>query len=136
MRPLLLRLKKFNLTKPEVLVMINLGVGVKKAGEPGQTADETQNRDETDTVGNEEGDLLDKVERHINSAEGPGQTGGEDVQMEDGQEDNPDITVLNTVIEDMYDRFNDAEINEMLQICGEVLGATDIDQHETPLQQE
>jgi hypothetical protein len=129
MRTLLQRLHRFNLTKPEVLVMINLGVGVKKA-EAVQGVTETQNEAEVETVENGEGDLLDKVERHINSTEGPDgmqvddrQTRNEDRQIQDVQEEeNGDTTVLNTIIEEMYDRFNDDDINEILQICGEVLG--------------
>jgi hypothetical protein len=128
MRTLLQRLNKFNLTKPEVLVMINLGVGVKKA-EAEQGVAEMQTGAEVETAENGEGDLLDRVERHINSTEGhdgmeidDGQTGNEDGQIQNAQEEeNGDITVLNTIIEEMYDRFNDADINEILQICGEVL---------------
>jgi hypothetical protein len=59
MRTLLQRLHRFNLTKPEVLVMINLGVGVKKA-EAVQGVTETQNEAEVETVENGEGDLADK----------------------------------------------------------------------------
>jgi hypothetical protein len=117
------------LTKPEVLVMINLGVGLNKTADTRLNAGETRNGQEAETVENGDGDLLDKVERHINSAEGAARTsagnghnGNEDIQMHDGQEDNPDITVLNTIIEEMYDRFSDADINEILQICGGVLG--------------
>jgi len=129
MRTLLQRLNKFNLTKPEVLMMINLGVGVKK-GEAEQDVAQTQKEAAIETVENGEGDLLDKVERHINSTEGhdgmqvdEGQTSGEDGQIQNVQEeDNGGTTVLNTVIEEMYDRFNDADINEILQICAEVLG--------------
>lgn len=113
-------------------MMINLGVGVNNVSAPKQSAGETQNEDEAGTVENGGEDLLDKVERHINSAEGPdgtlvgnAPTSNEDVQMQEDQEDSPDITVLNTIIEEMYDRFKDAEINDILQICGEVLGGTD-----------
>jgi hypothetical protein len=117
------------LTKPEVLVMINLGVGLNKTADTRLNAGETRKMQETETIENGDGDLLDKVERHINSTEGVagtsagnGHASNEDTQMHDGQEDNPDITVLNTIIEEMYDRFSDADINEILQICGEVLG--------------
>ena len=132
MRTLLQRLNKFNLTKPEVLVMINLGSGVKKAPEPRQEAIEMPNEEE-EMVGNGDGDLLDKVERHLNSAEGPDgaqaenrAAGHEDVQIQDEQEEgNSDITVLNTIVEEMYDRFTDADIKEILQICGEILGGSE-----------
>jgi len=129
MRTLLQRLDRFNLTKPEVLVMINLGVGVKKPPGPGQIAVEVQDEDGVETVENGVGDLLDKVEMHINSAEGPdgtqvgqGHASNEDIQMDNGQVDSSDISVSNNIIEEMYERFNDADINEILQICGEVLG--------------
>ncbi|ERF72720.1 hypothetical protein EPUS_04773 [Endocarpon pusillum Z07020] len=133
MRTLLQRLQKFNLTKPEVLVMINLGVGVKKAPEARQEAIEVPNEEEEEMVGNGDGDLLDKVERHLDSAEGADRAqaenraaGHEDVQMQDEQEeDNSDITVLNTIVEEMYDRFTDADIKEILQICGEILGGSE-----------
>jgi hypothetical protein len=141
MRTLLQRLNKFNLTKPEVLVMINLGVGVKKA-KTEQKDVEMQNEAEVETVEIGEGDLLDKVERHINSTEGrdgmqvdDGQTRNEDGLMQSGQEeDNPDITVLNTIVEEMYDRFNDADINEILQICGKVLGGDETGYDAMPIQ--
>jgi hypothetical protein len=136
MRTLLQRLEKFNLTKPEVLMMINLGVGVKR---PGQNAVEMPSADEAEAVENGGGDLLDKVERHINSAEaadgsqvnGNAQT---DLQTQERQEDNPDISVLNTIIEEMYERFKDAEINEILHICGEVLGSKQTDKDDVHMQ--
>lgn len=108
--------------------MINLGVGVKRTADSTQNVIGMQNEDEVDAVENGDGDLLDKVERHINSAAGRdgmdggnGQNSKEDIQMQNGQEDNPDISVLNTIVEEMYERFNDADINQILQICGEVL---------------
>lgn len=113
-------------------MMINLGVGVQKAPDPrqqGVVEAQDKHATEVETVGEGEGDLLDKVERRINSAErglgGPATdnrlAGEEDAQMETGQQDHPDISVLSNIIEDMYQRFNDDEINEMLLICGEVL---------------
>ncbi|KAF7508177.1 hypothetical protein GJ744_009474 [Endocarpon pusillum] len=132
MRTLLQRLNKFNLTKPEALMMINLGVGVTKAPGARQEAIEMPNEEEG-IVGHGDGDLLDKVERHLDSAEGADgaqaenrAASQEDVQMQDEQEDdNSDITVLNTIVEEMYDRFTDADIKEILQICGEILGGSE-----------
>lgn len=129
MRTLLQRLHKFHLTKPEVLVMINLGVGVRKTPESATGDVGTLNKEDADVVGSGDGDLLDKVERHINSTDGHdgrqagnGQTSDEDTAMPDEPgEVNSDISVLNTIIEEMYERFNDADINEILRICGEVL---------------
>ena len=116
-------------------MMINLGVGVKKATQPRREALEIPNVEEAEMVGNGngDGDLLDKVERHINSAEGPNgvqaenrAAGHDDVQMQDQQEgDNSDISVLNTIVEEMYDRLNDADIKEILQICGEILSGSE-----------
>ena len=104
-------------------MMINLGVGVKKTTDPAQSAVDTQNQKEVETEENGDGDLLDKVERHINSAQGNVETSDKDVQMHiEQEEDNSDITILNTIVEEMYDRFSDADIHEILQICEEVLG--------------
>lgn len=133
MRTLLQRLHKFRLTKPEVLVMINLGVGVRKSPDSATGDVGTLNKEDGDVVGSGGGDLLDKVERHINSTDGHdgrqtgnGQTSDEDIAMPDEQEEaNSDISVLNTIIEEMYERFNDADINEILRICGEVLGSNE-----------
>jgi hypothetical protein len=128
------RLQKFNLTKPEVLMMINLGVGVKKTPDPRQRGVEAQNEDAAE---NRDGDLLDKVEKHINSTEqqdGAQVNDNEDVQLEALQEDNPDISVLNTIIEEMYERFSDADINEILQISGEILGGNGKDVNEVSMQ--
>ena len=138
MKSLLQRLKKFNLTKPEVLMMINLGVGVRKPPGDEKIDGDIQRGDEVETVENGEGDLLDRVERHINSAEAGNESqinrrGDTDTQMQDEQEDNSDISVLNTIIEEMYDRFNDAEINEILKICGEVLGSNHADKDEVDM---
>lgn len=108
--------------------MINLGAGAKRLAHTAQHAVEMHEGSEIGETENGGEDLLDKVERHINSAEGadgPNVNGKEetDVQMQDEQEDDPDVSVLNTIIEEMYDRFKDAEINEILKICGEVLGS-------------
>lgn len=109
-------------------MMINLGVGVKKSPAGGEKEDgDIQGGVEVEPMENGEGDLLDKVERHINSAEaGHGSRvngrGDTDTPMQDEQEDDPDISVLNTIVEEMYDRFTDAEVNEILKTCGEVLG--------------
>lgn len=119
--------------------MINLGVGVKKAPGATQEAIQIPNGEEEEMAGNGDGDLLDKVERHLDSAEGADgaqaenrAAGHEDVQMQDEQEeDNSDITVLNTIVEEMYDRFTDADIKEILQICGEILGGSETPREET-----
>lgn len=126
MRTLLERLHKFNLTKPEVLVMINLGVGLKKAPDAAQGAVAVQDEETTDAVENGDGDLLDKVERHLNTSESHGarQLGnGEHGNEEEQEDDTSDISVLNTIIEEMYERLGDADIKEILRVCGEVLGS-------------
>jgi hypothetical protein len=140
MRTLLRRLYNFNLTKAEVLVMINLGIGVKKTTNSGANAMETGSGEAVEKIENSGGDLLDKVERHINSAQthdgmqsSNDHTTNEDIQMQDGQEGDPDITVLNTVIEEMYERFNDADINEILKICGQVLGDDETSKEEADI---
>ncbi len=121
-------------------MMINQGVGVKKVTQPAQKSLEIHNGEEAEMVENGDGDLLDKVERHINSAAGPDGAvenrvaGHEDVQMQDEQEqDNSEIILLNTIVEEMYDRFNDADIKEILQICGEVLSGSEVSEDEMHL---
>ena len=119
--------------------MINLGIGTRRVADAGQHVVETPEGNEIDEVENGGGDLLDKVEQHINSAEGvdgPHVNGSEQthVQMQDEQEDDPDVSVLNTIIEEMYERFKDAEINEILKICREVLGSSQTGRDELDIQ--
>jgi hypothetical protein len=107
-------------------MMINLGIGMKKIPEPRQNTTNGQAEGDVDMTEIGDGDLLDKVERHINSAEGPeGAAINGNARLETDEEQNSDISVLNTIIEEMYDRFNEAEINKILRICGEVLSGKD-----------
>lgn len=111
-------------------MMINLGVGGRKTSHSGQAANGAQKEDTVGTVENGDGDLLDKVEQHINSAEGREEAqvngdGENDIEMQDEQVDTSDASVLSTIVEEMYDRFSDDDINKILKICGEVLGGDD-----------
>jgi hypothetical protein len=139
MQTLLQRLHKFNLTKPEVLMMINLGVGVKELSDARQRTTEAHNEDEVETVENGDGDLLDKFERHLNSAVGTDGTlangnaepSTEDIRTQNEQEDSPDASVLSTIIEEMDERFSNKDVNEILRVCGEVLSGAEMEEIET-----
>lgn len=126
MRTLLQRLKPYNLTKPEILMMINLGVGVKKPVDPGQAVEAANNEGavEGDAQGDE--DLLDRVEKHLSSSAEYGGPQGEkeaesDIQLTEGQQEQSDASVLSTIIEEMYERFSDADVAAILRTCEEVL---------------
>lgn len=129
MQTLLHRLQKFNLTKPEVLMMINLGVGLQRKPDPRHDTNSAERGAIVDTVENGDVDLLAKVEQHINSSErGEAQAnedGQNDIEMQDEQQDASDASVLSTIVEEMYERFDDDDINEILNICGEVLGGNE-----------
>lgn len=108
-------------------MMINLGVGLQKKLDPGHDTNSAQKEAAVDTVENGDDDLLDKVEQHINSAEKRDEAqvngdGENDIEMQDEQPDASDASVLSTIVEEMYERFNDDDINQILKICGEVLG--------------
>ena len=132
------RLHKFELTKAEVLMIINHGVGLKDIRDPRQQENGTQDdQEDVDTretsVG---GSPPEQAERHLNSAAGgvdnhnegllntgqqaPGKSDN-GVAQESSQIDHPDLSALNTLIEDMYERFDDAQVAEILRICHEVL---------------
>ena len=124
MEVLLHRLRKYHLTKAELLMIINLGVGVHKNLDSKEDVIET-----SENVDNSEGDILDRVERHIISTEGIGngqpgaveQTFNEEAQTTSEPEVDSDMPLLNVIIEEMDERFSDQQVNEILHICREAL---------------
>lgn len=117
---LLTRLRKFELTKPEVLTIINHGVGLPLAH---QSAAHPQA-----PVGSV---LQEGSESHAQASvenPAPASPGANDQSTQDGaatktaeEETESDMILLSLIVEEMQSRFKDGEAKEMLQICREVL---------------
>ncbi|KZZ91327.1 hypothetical protein AAP_03497 [Ascosphaera apis ARSEF 7405] len=104
-RKLILELKPFGLTKAEVLMILNLGVGLKS---------EPVNEDG-------EGDVQ-MGEGEGGAVEQDGQQDVEGEMEEGGDEDYGALALLDTVIEDREERLSDDDIIEILKIIRGALG--------------
>ncbi|KAI5303359.1 hypothetical protein KEM56_007633 [Ascosphaera pollenicola] len=99
-RKLILELKPFGLTKAEVLMILNLGVGLK-----------------SDAVNEDgEGDV------HMGDGEQDGQQNADEEMEDGGDEDYGALALLDTVIEDREERLSDEDIIEILKIIRGALG--------------
>lgn len=108
LRDLISRLKPFQLTKAEVLTMLNLGVGLD-AADKGQ---------EGDGNGDGDGDGAGAATAEEEEEEG----GGGDTVMQDGEEDDYGaMAILNSVIEDRAERLTDEDVLQTLAILRETL---------------
>ncbi|KAL5336097.1 hypothetical protein BJX70DRAFT_290870 [Aspergillus crustosus] len=122
LRNLITRLQPYGLTKGEVLMIVNLGVGippVEGAGAGGAGVE----------GGGEEMDVDVQDGGEAGSGEGDGGEGGQGEGEEDGEEggepgDYGALALIDTVIEEREQRLNDDDVLEILNIIRETLGST------------
>ncbi|WEW55008.1 hypothetical protein PRK78_000435 [Emydomyces testavorans] len=116
LRTLITNLKPFNLTKAEVLMIVNLGVGLdtNPEGENAAAAAAAATR-EDDTVVMQDGDA--------NGEDDVGGSGGvgEEEMGEAEDADYGALALLDTVIEDREERLSNEDVGEILRIVRETL---------------
>lgn len=121
MDSLLEQLKPFNLTKAEVLMLINLGVGTKR---PRQRQQPPPLPGETDEEGIDEGAEGDSTARagHARAeVEGTGpmtatERNPAEEQDQQDEEETDDRQLLGTVVEELDERLTEQQIDELLRI--------------------
>lgn len=125
LRELITRLQPFALTKGEVLMIVNLGVGVggKPAadGDDGHGEEEEGPADQMDVDhGADEGHQVngDDTAEAVDGAEGEAE-GGEEIP----EEDYGALALLDTVIEEREERLSNEDVAQILRIIRETLGS-------------
>ncbi|GFF41338.1 hypothetical protein IFM61606_04345 [Aspergillus udagawae] len=114
LRELVTRLKPFGLTKGEVVMIVNLGVGVDtSSGEP--------------RAGEEEGEGGEQDQMEVDEVE-EGNEGVEEAGGESGggglsEEDYGALALLDTVIEEREERLSEDDVAQILTIIRETLGS-------------
>jgi hypothetical protein len=113
LRELVTRLKPFGLTKGEVVMIVNLGVGLDASS--GAVADAEEGEG-----GEQDGMEVDEVEG--------GEEGGEEAGRESGggglsEEDYGALALLDTVIEEREERLSEDDVAQILTIIRETLGS-------------
>ncbi|GIJ87943.1 hypothetical protein Asppvi_006856 [Aspergillus pseudoviridinutans] len=114
LRELVTRLKPFGLTKGEVVMIVNLGVGLDpSSGGPRAGEEEGEG-------GEQDGMEVDEVEE--------GNDGGEEAGGESGggglsEEDYGALALLDTVIEEREERLSEDDVAQILAIIRETLGS-------------
>ncbi|PGG98769.1 hypothetical protein GX51_06628 [Blastomyces parvus] len=125
LRQIITRLRPFQLTKAEVLMIVNLGVGLDaSAGEEGNAEGEEEGEgDAAASVAATEGGTADQMDVD-------GEVGGEQREGEedadgatDEEADYGALALLDTVIEDREERLSAEDVGEILKIVRETLGA-------------
>lgn len=147
LRELVRRLQPFGLTKGEVLMIVNLGVGVQRAlgaeeqdqdQEQGQGQDqgmegaEGQEHEQGESVNGtaqEEGHMdVDVDNNHevngsvVEEGQGEGEGGDEGEGGEIAEEDYGALALLDTVIEEREERLSNEDVAQVLGIIRETLG--------------
>lgn len=140
LRELVKGLQPFGLTKGEVLMIVNLGVGVQPPPNPaaaeenqeeggGQNPDEQIHEEggaeaEGETQANGTGEQMDvDVDSHgVNGIEGEGTAEGEG-EGELAEEDYGALALLDTVIEEREERLSNEDVAQILKVIRETLGS-------------
>ncbi|KAJ0423688.1 hypothetical protein BJY00DRAFT_309922 [Aspergillus carlsbadensis] len=119
LRDLITRLQPYGLTKGEVLMLVNLGVGIPASGTAAESGD-----------GEGEGDALEAgegmdVDGGATGAEnGGGEQGLEEEGGEEGEAgDYGALALIDTVIEEREQRLSDEDVSAILAIIRETLGS-------------
>ncbi|EAW09895.1 uncharacterized protein ACLA_041110 [Aspergillus clavatus NRRL 1] len=106
LRELVTRLKPFGLTKGEVVMLVNLGVGLHE----GPQGD------------GEEGEEGPAEEMEVDEVVADGEGGVEEGSMELSEEDYGALALLDTVIEEREERLSNENVARILAIIRETLG--------------
>ncbi|KAL3466200.1 hypothetical protein BJX64DRAFT_23439 [Aspergillus heterothallicus] len=114
LRDLITRLQPYGLTKGEVLMIVNLGVGLPSAAAAGQAGDDDEGMD-VDGEG------------QAGAENGEGEEGGvEESGEEEGEGEAGDygaLALIDTVIEEREQRLSDEDVSAILTIIRETLGS-------------
>ncbi|KAL5364366.1 hypothetical protein BJX96DRAFT_157229 [Aspergillus floccosus] len=133
LRELIARLQPYGLTKGEVLMILNLGVGVGSpaAAEGEQAAEEDGGEEMQDDGGDGgeqapvNGDGHDGMDVDAEGGAADGQVEGEEGAEEGGEipeEDYGALALLDTVIEEREERLSNEDVAAILRIIRETLG--------------
>jgi hypothetical protein len=111
-------------------MMINIGVGVKRSTDPGKAGEEAQTGDDgTGDILPHDQPQLDGVESDHNSTEVHDASQSQRQQLSgpelDDQQEPSDASVLSTIVEEMYQRFSDTDVANILKICEDVLSGAE-----------
>ena len=139
LRDLIKGLQPFGLTKGEVLMIVNLGIGLQPppaAAEEGQEGEGEQNPDEQIT---EEGGAEAEGEAEVNGTEeqmdvdgshevngiegAEGTAEGAEGEGELAEEDYGALALLDTVIEEREERLSNEDVAQILKVIRETLGS-------------
>ncbi|EDN05833.1 predicted protein [Histoplasma mississippiense (nom. inval.)] len=117
LREIISRLRPFQLTKAEVLMIVNLGIGLGVSGETGDGEGEDGVTITTASAVTEE--MVDEMEVDGGASGQPGRDvyGGIDEEADYGA-----LALLDTVIEDREERLSTEDVGEILRIVRETLG--------------
>ncbi|KAL4794661.1 hypothetical protein BDV19DRAFT_187992 [Aspergillus venezuelensis] len=128
LRELITRLQPYGLTKGEVLMIVNLGVGIPasgaQAGENGVEGESAEQMD-VDVNADEQAHAENGEEVKEEDVSGEPEAGAEEGEGE-GEEDAGDygaLALIDTVIEEREQRLSDENVLEILAIIRETLGA-------------
>ncbi|RAH49227.1 uncharacterized protein BO95DRAFT_439499 [Aspergillus brunneoviolaceus CBS 621.78] len=134
LRDLVTRLKPYGLTKGEVLMIVNLGIGLMPAAaaeegeEEGETEEYEEEVVEEEGGAEEEGEQPEEMEvdggatNGEQDAAGAGGENGEAGSGELAEEDYGAMALLDTVIEEREERLSEADVAGILTIIRETLG--------------
>jgi hypothetical protein len=106
LRDLITKLRPYGLTKAEVVMILNLGLGLTSA------VDAEDRRAEGYVNGDGE---MDVDEGHTNGVDAEGENG------EEGEEDYSAMALFDTVVEEREDRIADEDVPVILSIIKETL---------------
>ncbi|PWY92098.1 hypothetical protein BO70DRAFT_305275 [Aspergillus heteromorphus CBS 117.55] len=115
LRDLVTRLQPYGLTKGEVLMIVNLGVGLNPPAADGDTEGGEGEEDENA----EQGDAEDANQMDVDGAE----AGDGEGQGELPEEDYGALALLDTVIEEREERLSSEDVMNVLAIIRETLGS-------------
>lgn len=118
LRELIRRVQPFGLTKGEVLMVVNLGVGV--GGKPAVDGEGTA---EGTAEGDGDGEKMD-VDQSVHTGQVNGDAEeGEDEGADLPEEDYGALALLDTVIEEREERLSNEQVAQILAIIRETLGS-------------
>lgn len=106
LRDIIAKLQPYGLTKAEVVMILNLGLGLTSAADP-------QDRNAEGYV-NGDGEM-EVDEGHTNGVDAEGENG------EEGEEDYSAMALFDTVVEEREDRIADEDVPVILSIIKETL---------------
>ncbi|KAL4965951.1 uncharacterized protein BDV14DRAFT_49689 [Aspergillus stella-maris] len=122
LRGLITRLQPYGLTKGEVLMIVNLGVGVPALdAQAGENGVEGESAEQMDVDVDEQAHAENGEEIKEEGVDGEAEVGAEGEEEEAG--DYGALALIDTVIEEREQRLSDENVLEILAIIRETLGA-------------